>query len=244
MKRTGKEISNMIRALRADISVTKKDKRDCYLRIIKTIFGLLWCNISAPFIYPIWYFNRVTIFDKLYKVNAFSTYEEKWRFIANLVSQNKIDEVKGYLKQHGYFLYFLWTYGDIDDPCGWGGMPAEYGKNNFWNRFRWSAIRNPRFNYNYIELRTSLITEAVTVIDTRNESIRHESFGIGSQADGVLFKWMKDVNGRWYFIYQEANDKALWWFGWVGLVRNGDIGRTGGRFELSYRVSERTYINN
>jgi hypothetical protein len=238
MKRTGKEIISMFKALIKDYNnkgeINKSEKINCYFRILKNIFGLLWCNISAPFIYPIWYLNKKTVCLKLYD----ETYT--WQKIQKMISDNQSMEVKKILKSKSKLWYWLWTYGDISDPLNNGGLPDIHnGKpqaNTFWNRYKYSAVRNPRFNYNYMELRTGNIIDRHVSVDTRNWNIVHKSEGIGDSPDGVIFQWMMDDSGRWYFIYEDNNKKSIWYFGWTGLLRNN----VGGRFELSYRVTEGT----
>ena len=114
------------------------------------------------------------------------------------------------------------------------------GENIFWNRFVYSAIRNPRFNQNYIDFRTGEITNIITIIDNRDFNYMHVSSGIGDSADGIYFKWMKDNNGKWYFIYEDNNENSLFYLGYTGLLLQ-DIGYSGGRFETSYRKTEWSY---
>lgn len=236
MKRKGAEIVRFFKNMKADyksgVGASKKDKSACFRSIIGNIFLLLWGNISAPLFYPVWYMFRKGITEKIHKGTS-------WQEIQSLIQNNKTQQAKTILKQNGKILYWIWTYGDIDDPLNWGGMPTDYGKNTFWNRFRWSAIRNPRFNINYMELRTSTITEASVSIDTRNQHIKHYSAGFGAMLDGIILKWMKDDIGKWYFIYEEANYTNLWYLGYVGLMQQ-DVGKAGGRLELSYRITEKT----
>ncbi len=212
---------------------TKKEKRNCYYGIIGNMFRSLYSSISAPFIYPIWYMFREQITTEIYKDTSI-------REIQNLMEQNKTNLIKSKLKSNSKFLYWLWTYGDIDDPLGRGGMLLTYcnGDNTFWTRFKWSALRNPRFNINYMEFRTSLITDVVTIIDKRNFGIRYYSQGLGAwNYDGIYFKWMKDDKQKWYFIYENNNMNNLFYLGYTGLLLQ-DIGNPGGgRFETAYRKS-------
>jgi hypothetical protein len=144
------------------------------------------------------------------------------------------------LKKNGRFLFWLWTYGDQEDPLVTGGMPDWYGENNFYNRWRWAGFRNARFNISYINFRTGKIIEVITKIDNRDFTTYHTSKGIGDSPDGVYFKWMMDNNNKWYFIYENNTKDYIWYFGWVGLLRQ-DIGNEGGRFEFSLRKTESTY---
>jgi hypothetical protein len=156
------------------------------------------------------------------------------------MQNNETTEAKNLLKSNGIFIYWLWTYGDCDNPLGNGGMPEWYGKNNFWNRWRWGALRNPRFNINYMDFRTGLIKEVVTIIDKRNFHYYHVSHGIGDSPNGIYFKWMKDNNGKWYFIYEDNNVNNIFYIGYTGLLLH-DVGNSGGRFETSYRKTESSY---
>lgn len=232
------EIKNFIKNVIIDYKsndkiITKKDKRKCWFRIIKTLFILIWNIITSPFIYPIWYFNRKSITNKIYKGSS-------WEEILELIQIGETKIAKEKLKINGRFLYWLWTYGDCDNPLGNGGMPDWYGKNIFWNRLRWSALRNPRFNINYLDFRTSKILTSITIINQRNFSYKHKSKGIGDSPDGIYFKWMMDNNQKWYFIYEDNNKDHLWYFGYTGLLLN-DVGYCGGRFEMSYRKTESSY---
>lgn len=214
--------------------ISIKDKKKCWNRIILNIFIIIWNAISAPFIYPVWYLFRQKITKKIYKNTS-------WQDIHNLMKLNETNFVKQLLLINGRFFYWLWTYGDCEDPLGRGGLPNKCGKNTFLNRYKWSAIRNPRFNINYMNFRTGTIVQVIKIIDTRDFNYLHKSFGIGDSPDGIYFKWMKDNNNKWYFIYEDNNSNHLFYFGYTGLLRN-DIGNCGGRFELSYRKTESSYF--
>lgn len=233
----------MLRSLRKDYknpavdAPTRIEKRACYKLAIKSIFSLLWCSISAPLIYSIWYLFRKPITEKIHD-------EIPWQVVKEWVDHNNIKLVRVLFKEKGKFLYWLWTYGDLNDPLGRGGLPVDYknGRNTFWNRFRYSALRNPRFNYNYVELRTARPIAEVTAINTRNFNYMHKSFGIGDSPDGTWLKWVLDEKGKWYFIYEDCNRRAIWYCGWVGLK---DIDTSfGGRFEVSYRSTDSSYTLN
>lgn len=230
-------IRNLIKDYRDNSAtniITKKDKKECYFRIVKTLLLMVWSGVSAPFIYPIWYIFRKQITNKIYRGTS-------WQEIEDLMNKCESELVKKKLKENGgCFLYWLWTYGDAVDPLGRGGMPEWYGKNTFWNRFKYSAIRNPRFNKNYLDFRTGRIVNAIVVIDYRNFNYMHVSKGIGDSPDGIYFKWMKDHNNKWYFIYEDNNSSNIFYIGYTGLLYK-DIGNLGGRFETSYRKTEKSY---
>ena len=213
--------------------VSKQDKNNCYKTIVKDILMILYNGITTPFIYPIWYLFRKQISDKIYQGTT-------WQEILKLMDSNQPLMVKDALERNGKFLYWLWTYGDLEDPTGDGGMPESFGANTFWNRFKYSAIRNPRFNYAYLNFRTGLILSEKIVIDTRNFNIMHKSVGLGDSPDGIYFKWMVDTSNKWYFIYENNNSDNLFYFGYVDLL-NLTINNNGGRFELSYRQTDSTY---
>ena len=131
-----KEIKRFIKTIKLDYKSTKglpskKDKQNTYKRILKFIFGLLWNLSSALLIYPIWYIFRKQITKTIYAGTS-------WEEIEHLMQICEIDQVEKKLKQKGYFLFWLWTYGDCHDPLGRGGMPIDYedGKNNFYNRYK------------------------------------------------------------------------------------------------------------
>lgn len=239
MKRTGKEVYRMLVFLYKDYKssgvLPKKIRLVCYKKVVRFIIGLLWAKISAPLVYPIWFMLRKRLW---------ASQNGNWKGIKAGVDINETSGVKFLIsnKDNGSkFQYWLWTYGDLNDPLGRGGMPDDYknGKNTFWNRWRYSALRNPRFNWNYMELRTQPICFAVTCIDTRNYEVMHMSYGIGNSPDGVCFRWFKDIEDNWYFIYEDNNKNSIWYFGWVGLLQQA-IGNNG-RFEISYRKTQGTY---
>ncbi len=237
-----KELSTFIKNVRKDYrtvseTISKKDKRRCYRRIIGTLFFMLWSGISAPIIYPIWYLFRRPICKRVFRGTS-------WQEIEELFKVRDIESIKSKIKTNGRFFYWLWTYGDRKDPLGRGDLPKDYlnGKNTFWNRFRYCALRNPRYTSNYLSLRTGVIEDVEIVIDTRNFNIKHRSYGIGDVPDGMYFKWMKDTQGKWYFIYEDNNEKHIFYIGYVGLLYD-DIGRSGGRFETSRRKTDDTYIS-
>jgi len=91
-----------------------------------------------------------------------------------------------------------------------------------------------------MNFRTGKITEVIVVIDERNFNYMHKSYGIGDSPDGIYFKWMKDSNEKWYFIYEDNNKDNLFYFGYTGLLKN-DINNNGGRFETGYRVTDSSY---
>jgi len=233
------EIKKAYKDIKADYkkigAIPQADKRLCYRRIVKNLAWGIWNMISSLFIYPIWYIWRKEITNKIHKGTS-------WQEIEVLMQKAEIGQVEKKLKANGKFLFWLWTYGDCNDPLGWGGMPNDYGtkKNNFWNRYKWSAIRNPRFNINYMYFRTGIIEQIIDVIDTRNPKLWHNSYGVGSSEDGIIFRWLRDNDNKWYFIYEENNFNHVFWFGYVGLKRPDAIGRRG-RFEFSYRKTDYSY---
>lgn len=208
---------------------TQLDKLECFINITKNILLIVWNGLSAPFIYPIWFLFRKKISNKIYK-------NISWQDIKFLIDTNSIKKVKEELKKSGTFYYWLWTYGDLNDPLNRGGLP-DTQKNTFLNRFLFSAIRNPRFNINHLEFRTGVIIESQTVIDTRNFNYNHVSDGIGDSSDGICFKWFKDEDGKWYFIYEDNNSENLFYIGYTGLLKDKKIGR----FELGYRITKSSH---
>jgi hypothetical protein len=235
------EIRKALKDIKADYkkigTVRQADKRLCYKRIVKNLLWGIYGAITAPFIYPIWYIWRKSITDKIHRGTS-------WEEIEKHIHKAEISEVEKKLKANGKFLFWLWTYGDCNDPYGWGGMPIDYGtkKNNFINRFRWSALRNPRFNINYMYFGTGIIEQQIDIINTLNWQYWHKSYGISSNPDGIIFKWVRDNNNKWYFIYEINNSKRIFYFGYVGLYKHegGAIGYRG-RFETSYRKTDGSY---
>lgn len=231
------EIRRFLKSIKSDYNNStipnKSKKRECFIKIIINVFLILWNGITAPFIYPVWFLFKRKITNKIYRNTS-------WQEIESLISNNSIKIAHKKLKENGSFLYWIWTYGDMLDPLGRGGLPSVQ-KNTFFNRFWFSAIRNPRFNINHMNFRTDNIVSFTSVIDTKNSNIMHTSEGIGDSPDGIVFRWMKDINEKWYFIYEDSNSQNLLYVGYVGLLKNGTIGKSG-RFELSYRQTKSTYF--
>jgi hypothetical protein len=233
-------ILEFIKTIRRDYynpnsKLSKSEKLKTYRKIVNNLFLIIWNQITAPLIYPIWWLFKKEITNKIYSDISI---EE----ISKLISTNQTQLVKQIIKNKGTFLYWLWTYGDQEDPLGRGGMPEWFGNNTFINRFNWAAIRNPRFNINYLEFRTNVIIDKEVIIDTRSFDTYHKSKGIGDSPDGIYFKWLKDIENNWYFIYEDNSKLWIWYFGWTGLLLE-DIGNGGGRFEFSLRKTESTYNN-
>lgn len=211
--------------------VTKDEKKKAYKRLTRLLFMNLWNGITAPFIYPIWYFFRKIITKKIYA-------DTTWQTVVKLIDQNKTKQVKDMLQSKGKLLYWLWTYGDLRDPLGEGELTDSGKKNNFWNRFKENAIRNVRFTTNFMEFRTGDIFSISTVIDKRDFTFMHKSDGIGDSPDGIYFKWVQDEKG-WGFIYEDNNAQNIFYFGFTGLLQH-DLGNNG-RFETGYRKTDSSY---
>jgi len=213
--------------------IPKKEKLKCYLRMLWMVLVSLGNFITAPIIYPIWYVFRKSITEKIHLGTS-------WEEVHKLLRTGGQYKVNKLIKKNGWFLYWLWTYGDDNDPLGWGGMPKDYriGKNTFPNRFMYSAIRNPRFTYNHLNFTSGLIVVQKVVKDTQDIKLKHVSYGIGDSYDGVLFKWMKEyITNRYHFIYEEANVSHIFYFGYVNTTDSESIGR----FEFAYRTTKSSY---
>lgn len=228
-------ISNLYKDYKSNTGPSKKAKRKCYATTLRLLFMYLWNGISAPFIYPIWYLFRKQITTKIYQGTT-------WQEINKMIDDNKTAEVKSILKKNGKVLYWLWTYGDLRDPLGLGEIVGYNIPNTFWNRFKENAIRNARFTINFMEFRTgTIVEEGITPIDNRNYAFMHKSSGIGDSPDGIYFEWVKDEDGKWYFIYEDNNQENIFYYGYVGL---NHWGRKNGRFEVSYRKTDSSYTKN
>ena len=229
-----KEVKGFVKVLRDDYKksegLIKRKKKKAILKTIYLTFDQIWSGISALFIYTIWYIFRKQITNTLYEGTS-------WQAVQQLIRDNKIDEAKKIVQRKGKFLYWLWTFGDLNDPLGRGELPEDgyrgRFKNNFIGRYYENALRNPRFTINYMNYRTGTIVKSYTIIDTRNYDIEHSSEGLGSAPSGIFFKWLVDDKDEWYYIYDDNNKENLFYFGYTGLGRE-DIGRNG-RFEISYR---------
>lgn len=140
--------------------------------------------------------------------------------------------------ERNWFVNWIWSYGDLHDPLGWGGMPKDYrnGKNTFINRWFYSAIRNPRFTHNFEVYESETILWEKIIVDTRNWGNMITSYGVGDTPSGRIFKWM--FNGKKaYFIYEDNCKDSSFWIGWVNLL-DKPIGRKG-RFEIAYRLHKK-----
>jgi hypothetical protein len=186
-------------------------KKACYRRAFGHFLSILWSVISAPFIYPIWYIFR----EKITRM------EENERIHGD------------YAVSMGWFWRWVWTYGDLHDPLGWGGMPQDYrsGKNNFVNRYWYSAIRNPRFTYNFIYYLSSIIMwNEAPAIDTRDFTKMIPSYGIGDSPEGKYLVWF-GTGAKWYFLYENNTQDSIFYLGWVGHRQVGSKAR----FEMAHR---------
>lgn len=229
-----KEIKAFFKAMKDDYkssnSETKVHKKKAILKTIYLTFDQIWSGISALFIYPIWYFFRKQITNTIYEGTS-------WQIVQKMIQDNKIDDAKKIVKRKGKFLYWIWTYGDLNDPLGRGELPDDgYNgkfKNNFIGRYYENALRNPRFTINYMNYRSGNIVKVNTVKDTRNYDIEHSSEGLGSAPAGIYFKWLVDDRNEWYYIYNDNNENNLFYFGYVGF--SNDIIGSNGRFEIGYR---------
>ena len=214
-----KKVKLFFRNLRMDYINTpkfqRKAKRDCYYRAMGHVLSYLWSIITAPVVYPIWYKNRQKI-------------EMMWV------------RYKLYGKEINRFWYWVWTYGDANDPLRWGCMPKTYrdGRNTFKNRWFFSAIRNPLFTYNSIHYISKRIVEEEYSIDTRNFDVMIPSYGIGDSLEGILFKWFYANDGTMYFIYEDSTPDSIFYFGWVGLRDLSKSETKKGRFEMAFRVKK------
>lgn len=231
-KEVRKFISNLYKDYKSDSVIPKKEKRKAIFKTFKLLLIYIYNGITAPLIYPIWYIFRKPITKKVLS-------NITWEEVVSLIDNNKTHEVKSKLKTNGgSFLYWLWTYGDLRDPLGMGEIMTYGIPNTFWNRYKENAFRNARFTYNFMEYQTGIITNTYVSIDTRDFSYMHKSWGIGDNADGVYFLWMKDERGKYYFVYKDNNQNNIWYYGYVGLYT---WGRLHARFELSYRATDSSY---
>jgi len=196
-------------------------RRACYIRAIGHIGSYSWSILTAPLIYPIWYIFR-------------------YRLAINIVLSvtnvpDDMDHIKKQAKKYcNWFTYWLWTYGDLHDPLGRGGMPEDYrnGENSFINRFWYSAIRNPRFTYNFLHYQSEPIINTVVSLSERDYSVTYKSNGIKDSIKGRYLVWRYDGKGKTYFLYENNTDKSLFYIGWVGLDNNSRS-----RFEIGYRMN-------
>lgn len=229
-----KEVRLFLKTIRADHrqsdTITKGHKKRAILKTISLTLNQIWGGLTAPFIYPIWYLFRKQITEAVYAGTS-------WQTVHKLIEDNRIREAKAIVSSRGRFIYWLWTFGDLRDPLGRGELPDDgykgRFKNNFVGRFYENAIRNPRFTINYMNYRTGNIVEVIDVIDTRDYTTNHSSEGLGSHPSGIHFKWFIDVDGEWYYIYDDNNKENLFYFGYTSLGKDA-LGKSG-RFEIGYR---------
>lgn len=225
-------IRNVAKDYRSGTGPSKKDKRKAIWRTIWLLWLYIWNGISAPIFYPIWYIFRKPITKRVYKGTS-------WQEIVGMIDLNQTRDVKNKLRANGKLMYWLWTFGDLRDPLGLGEIVGYGVRNTFWNRYKENAFRNARFTINFMKFRSGNVTEVYTSIDNRNYNFMHKSQGIGDSPDGIVFKWFKDDTNRWIFIYEDNNENAIFYYGFVGLLKKG-IGANG-RFEVAYRPCGSSY---
>lgn len=227
-----KFIKIMSKDYRSETGPTKKEKSASYFRSLRMLFMYIWNGISAPIVYPFWYIFKKQIVSKAYSGTS-------WQDINKMVEENKTSDVKRIIKANGKFIYWIWTYGDLRDPLGRGEL-MDRKTNTFWNRYWENAFRNARFTINFMEFRSAPIVEDHIVIDERNYNYMHKSEGIGDSPDGIFFRWMKDAENKWHFLYEDNNDKNIFYYGHVGMHKPVITGLNG-RFEIGYRQTDSSY---
>lgn len=107
-----KEVIQFFKDLKEDLksdNVPSKYKYACFKKIIKDLFKIIFNAITGPIIYTIWYIFRKKITERVYQ-------DTGWKEILSLMDSNQPLMVKDSLQRNGKFWYWIWTYGDAEDP--------------------------------------------------------------------------------------------------------------------------------
>lgn len=199
----------------------RKEKRDCYRRYLGLFFKTVYSQLTAPFMYILYYQNRQDITNDIQDYYDEHNLTDMENIGMDIVS-GKVDKdsLKAYL---GPKKYNLWLYGDTKRPVEDGGVPADY-KNNlplFLRRWLYCAVRNPRWNSTYVNNYSSYIDSIYSAYDTRC-GINTHNYGTGDTYLGKCLRWYIDKDGKWWFYYErtkqtEANQGNLFYFGAIGF---------------------------
>jgi hypothetical protein len=238
--------------IKDNTAIIKDKKRQCYQLVLTWLLQQGRNAALAPFCYTFWWWNkkRITnmVYDKTYPLveyeDSLSTNDAFLWLNEQIESGTFKAKCEKELKTIGNFWYFIWTFSDIEDPLGRGGLPDDYkgGKNSFGNRFKYSAIRNPGGLRMHIYQRSGEIKDQITTIDTRNDQ-QASSYGIGDQNLGTWLCWYIDENDELYFIYERATQKKIFYCGFVRTYSKNSKGVTieqdRKRFEVSLRKNKK-----
>ena len=142
------------------------------------------------------------------------------------------------IQRFGLFGYYMWLYGDKDNPMGDGNLPAFAGDGTkFWPRYKWAALRNPMFNLCLIGdmYNTSIIEHSYVEYDHRDDEYWATSDGLGAQKFGSVKVWFQDDDKKWYFVWEYADAKKYRYLGWVGKL---DRDSNHARWEWAFRKTK------
>jgi hypothetical protein len=235
----------------ADSVFLKKMKRESYRLVTKWLAEQIRNGLVAPFCYTLWWWNRTKITQKVYdkmlpligSTDSLSV-DKVFEWLNRQIEGGTYKEIcEKDLKAIGKFRYFIWTFSDIEEPLGRGGLPHDYksGRNTFCNRFAYSAIRNPGGLRMHIYQRSGAIKSQVTTFDSRQEE-EAVSYGIGNVKLGRWLSWYVDVDNKLYFIYERATKKKIFYCGFVRTFSKDEFGidreQDRKRFEISLRKNK------
>ncbi|MDR1846855.1 MAG: hypothetical protein LBR17_01895 [Bacteroidales bacterium] len=248
--------SNILKQWQKDnTSLIKKKKRESYSLVTKWLLLQGRNAILAPFCYTLWWWNKNKITQKVYNQivpiiseNDSLNINNAFLWLNQQIEEGSFSKMyEQEVRKIGCFWYFIWTFSDIEDPLGRGGLPIDYkakpniDNNSFKNRFLYSAIRNPGGLSMHIYQRSGEITNAVTTIDTRTDE-EAVSYGIGNQQLGTWLCWYVDSDNRLYFIYEKASEKRIFYCGFVRTFASDNKGvlkeQNRKRFEVSARKNK------
>ena len=206
------------------------DRMRCYLRIPWILTLDVWRIITAPIVYPFYY----VFFRKWLSKN--------WEEINKAVETKSFRLVRrAIIMRFGLFGYFIWLYGDKEDPMGNANLLEWAGDGTkFWPRYKWAALRNPMFNLCLIgkAYNTAYIERSYVEYDRRCPDSWATSNGLGAQRFGSVKVWFKDIDGKWYFVWEYADEKKYQYLGWVGKL---DRDSNHARWEFAFRSTKSTY---
>lgn len=231
-------IIKLIKTIRASIKNDNVNKSLYYSGLKQCLKWFIVQTLNlviAPIIYPIFYLNRKRIYRK-YVEGGFPEDIQELCVDGDFVE----DTLPVLRKVLGWWLFWLWTFGDEKDIIGKGIVPEWYKpniKNNFLRRYLWSAIRNPRAIYSHAKCRTAgiahILPKGVGIWEEHNKV--HFN-GLGYFAAGYRLIWLGNGTTNYPYFYSTygKNNTRLFYFGMVHCYYNNTLMQYR-RFELSMR---------
>lgn len=193
--------------------------------------------IIAPIVYPIYYIFRNKLNDKIFKYYmefyaddmsiSLSDFEHDMYYSLRYGTQDKRNEyINILLMSLSDIELYLWYSGDMLDVDNTGGMPEDYKPHlpKFWRRWLYSAIRNPFYNYVWVNYVRGPVKDIQTVFDNRNNTVV-KTQGLLNHRVGMRLRIYTTENGYKYFYYERTyKSKILGWrTNYSGVVGISDV---------------------